>query len=451
MIFHAAQTSGLRYILKVKANKLKPIRMTKFGRQLLYGAMLTFTLIFLTALFISTAVEFWLNQRQIQSVTQHRNAVPERFADSISLEAHQKAADYTAAKVKVGIFAGFYAVALVLLWTLGGGLDALDQSVRSLGWSELTTGVAFILVFSLLGSLLDLPFSLYGTFVVEQRFGFNKMTAKLFITDMLKQTALMFVIAAPLIAVILWLMQSAGSAWWLWAWVVWVGFSIFMMWAYPTFIAPLFNKFEPMKNADLKLAIEGLLTRCGFESNGLYQMDGSKRSSHGNAYFTGFGKTKRIVFYDTLLDQLSTNETLAVLAHELGHFKRNHIKKRMVVTFTIFLAGFAIMGWLANQAWFYAGLGITTPSNYILLILFMLVMPAFTFILGPVMSLYSRKHEFEADDYAKTHADAADLITALVKMYEDNAATLTPDELYSAWHDSHPPAPVRIAHLESNS
>ncbi|HID35903.1 MAG TPA: M48 family peptidase [Ghiorsea sp.] len=410
--------------------------------------MLTFTIIFLAALFISTAIDFWLDQRQLISVANHRAEVPARFKDAISLEAHQKAANYTTTKIKVGTWAGIYSLGLLLVWTLGGGLDVLDNTVRSWGWSELTTGVAFILLFSFLGSLLDLPFSIYNTFVVEEKFGFNKMTAKLFITDMVKGAALMTVIAAPLIWVILWLMASAGNLWWLWAWAVWVGFSLLMMWAYPTFIAPLFNKFEPMKDESLKEAIESLLKRCGFESNGLYQMDGSKRSSHGNAYFTGFGKTKRIVFYDTLLDQLSTNETLAVLAHELGHFKRNHIKKRMVVTFAIFLAGFAIMGWLAGQAWFYEGLGVSQASNYMLLILFMLVMPVFSFFISPVMSMYSRKHEFEADDYAKEHAEAADLISALVKMYEDNAATLTPDSLYSAWHDSHPPAPVRIAHLE---
>ncbi|MDQ6980122.1 MAG: M48 family metallopeptidase [Ghiorsea sp.] len=410
--------------------------------------MLTFTLIFLIALFISTAIDFWLDQRQLKAVHTHKHEVPARFKGAISLEAHQKAASYTTTKIKVGTWAGAYGLGLLLIWTLGGGLDALDEMIRSWGWSELTTGVVFILLFSFLGSLLDLPFSIYNTFVVEEKFGFNKITAKLFITDMVKGAALMTVIAAPLIWVILWLMQSAGTLWWLWAWAIWVGFSLLMMWAYPTFIAPLFNKFEAMKDESLKEAIEGLLQRCGFESNGLYQMDGSKRSSHGNAYFTGFGKTKRIVFYDTLLDQLSTNETLAVLAHELGHFKRNHIKKRMAVTFAIFLAGFAIMGWLAEQAWFYEGLGVSNASNYMLLILFMLVTPVFTFVISPIMSMYSRKHEFEADDYAKEHAEAADLISALVKMYEDNAATLTPDPLYSAWHDSHPPAPVRIAHLE---
>lgn len=407
-----------------------------------------FTYIFLTALFISIAIDFWLDRRQLSSVARHRSAVPERFVDCISLEAHQKAADYTTTKIKVGTWAGVFSLGLLLIWTLGGGLDLLDQYVRGFEWSTLTTGVVFILGFSLIGSIIDIPFSIYNTFVVEQKFGFNKMTAKLFISDMFKQTLLMFVIAAPLIWVILWLMESAGTMWWAWAWAVWVGFSVLMMWAFPTFIAPIFNKFEPMKDLELKEAIESLLTRCGFESSGLFQMDGSKRSSHGNAYFTGFGKTKRIVFYDTLLDQLTTNETLAVLAHELGHFKCNHIKKRMAVTFSIFLAGFALMGWLAEQSWFYEGLGVSQASNYVLLILFMLAMPAFTFALSPLMSMYSRKHEFEADDYAKEHAEATDLISALVKMYEDNASTLTSDPLYSAWHDSHPPAPIRIAHLE---
>jgi len=410
--------------------------------------MLTFTLIFLAALLLSTAIDFYLDQRHMRSIVRHRDAVPERFADVISLESHQKAADYTMAKMKLGTWSGLYGLGLLLLWTLGGGLDVLDQWLQAWQWSALTTGVVFLIAFSMLGSLLELPFSLYSTFKVEQEFGFNKMTFGLYISDLLKQTALMLAIGAPLIWVILWLMASAGNMWWLWAWGVWTGFSILMMWAYPTFIAPLFNKFEPMEDGELKTAIEGLLQRCGFESDGLFQMDGSKRSSHGNAYFSGFGKSKRIVFFDTLLEQLSTNETLAVLAHELGHFKRNHIKKRMVLMFAMSLAGFAILGWLGEQAWFYEGLGVSHASHYMLLILFMLAMPVFTFAISPLMSIYSRKHEFEADDYAKEHANAEDLISALVKMYDDNAATLTPDSLYSAWHDSHPPAPVRVAHLE---
>lgn len=384
----------------------------------------------------------------MRSILTHRKAVPERFAGAISLESHQKAADYTMSKMKIGTWSGLYGLGLLLAWTLGGGLDMLDQWLRAWEWSTLTTGVVFLIIFSILGSLLELPFSLYSTFSVEQKFGFNKMTMGLYISDMLKQGALMMVIGAPLIWVVLWLMQSAGEMWWLWAWCVWTGFSLLMMWAYPTFIAPIFNKFTSMEEGELKTAIEGLLQRCGFESSGLYMMDGSKRSSHGNAYFTGFGKSKRIVFFDTLLKQLSIDETLAVLAHELGHFKRNHIKKRMAVMFSMSLAGFAILGWLAEQDWFYAGLGVSQQSNYTLLILFMLAMPVFTFAIAPLMSMYSRKHEFEADDYAKEHANAEDLISALVKMYDDNAATLTPDSLYSAWHDSHPPAPVRVAHLE---
>jgi len=410
--------------------------------------MLLFTCIFLTALLLSTAIDFYLDQRHMRSIVRHREAVPERFVDAISLESHQKAADYTMVKMKLGTWSGLYGLGLLLLWTLGGGLDMLDQWLRAWQWSALTTGVVLLIVFSLIGSLLELPFSLYSTFSVEQRFGFNKMTLALYFSDMLKQGALMIVIGTPLIWVVLWLMESAGDMWWLWAWCVWTGFSVLMMWAYPTFIAPLFNKFEPMQDGELKTAIEGLLQRCGFESDGLFQMDGSKRSSHGNAYFSGFGKSKRIVFFDTLLTQLTTDETLAVLAHELGHFKRNHIKKRMLLMFSMSLAGFAILGWLAGQDWFYAGLGVSQPSNYMLLILFMLAMPVFTFAISPLMSMYSRKHEFEADDYAKEHANAEDLISALVKMYDDNAATLTPDSLYSAWHDSHPPAPVRVAHLE---
>ncbi|MBL1352889.1 MAG: M48 family metallopeptidase [Zetaproteobacteria bacterium] len=413
--------------------------------------MLFFTSVFLLLLLFSTAIDFYLDQRQMRAVLTHRGSVPERFAAQVSLASHQKAADYTLAKIKLGIWSGLYGLSLLLAWTLGGGLDALDTWLSSWQLSGLNTGVLFLLVFAVISSLLELPFSLYSTFSVEQRFGFNKMTMGLLLSDMLKQGALMLVIGAPLIWVVLWLMGSAGGVWWLWAWLVWTGFSILMMWAYPTFIAPMFNKFEPMPDGELKTAIEGLLQRCGFESNGLFVMDGSKRSSHGNAYFTGFGQSKRIVFFDTLLKQLTTDETLAVLAHELGHFRRNHVKKRMLLMFSMSLAGFALLGWLSQQMWFYAGLGVTVPSNYMLLMLFMLVMPVFTFALSPLMSMYSRKHEFEADDYAKEHAQAEDLISALVKMYDDNAATLTPDDWYSAWHDSHPPAPVRVAHLETKS
>jgi len=384
----------------------------------------------------------------MRALVTHRDAVPERFASQISLASHQKAADYGLAKLKLGVWVNLYGVLLLLAWSLGGGLDALDAWISAWKLSGITTGVVFLLAFAMISSLLELPFSLYSTFSLEQRFGFNKMTLGLFFSDMLKQAALMLLIGAPLIWVVLWLMASAGNLWWLWAWAVWTSFSVLMMWAYPTLIAPIFNTFSPMQDGALKTAIEGLLQRCGFQSNGLFVMDGSKRSSHGNAYFTGFGQSKRIVFFDTLLKQLNTNETLAVLAHELGHFRRNHVKKRMLVMFSMSLAGFALLGWLSQQMWFYEGLGVTVPSHYMLLVLFMLVLPVFTFALSPLMNMHSRKHEFEADDYAKEHAQAEDLISALVKMYDDNAATLTPDSLYSAWHDSHPPAPVRVAHLE---
>lgn len=395
------------------------------------------------------AIEAWLEARHGSHVASHRDAVPARFADVISLQAHQKAADYTLAKLKVSKWGEIYGLIFLLLWTLGGGLAWLDGAVASLGWSPLWHGTAFLVAFVLISSLIDLPFSIYRTFVTEAKFGFNRMTARLFVIDMVKGMALMLLIGTPIAAVILWLMASAGNLWWAWAWAFWTGFSIFMMWAYPTLIAPLFNKFEPMEEGETKSAIEALLARCGFESKGLFVMDGSRRSSHGNAYFTGFGRSKRIVFFDTLLKQLNTKETEAVLAHELGHFKHGHIKKRMVMMFATSLAGFALLGWLSDQLWFYQALGVPAASNHALLILFTLALPHFLFWMAPLGSWFSRKHEFEADAYAAKYAEASDLISALVKMYEDNASTLTPDPLHSAWHDSHPPAPVRVAHLET--
>jgi len=408
-----------------------------------------FTWIFIAAVLLHYGVELWLEMRHGAYVKANRAAVPERFAASISLEAHQKAADYTLARLKVGKWSELYGLILLFVWTLGGGLAWLDGIIAGFGLSQLLHGVAFLIGFVLIGSLLDLPFSIYRTFVTEAKFGFNRTTPKLFVIDLIKGTVLMVLIGAPLAAVILWLMASSGDLWWAWAWGVWTAFSIFMIWAYPTLIAPLFNKFEPMQEGETRSAIENLLSRCGFQSNGLFVMDGSRRSSHGNAYFTGFGKSKRIVFFDTLLKQLSTRETEAVLAHELGHFKHGHIKKRMAVMFLFSLAGFALLGWLAGQLWFYNALGVPEASNHVLLILFTLALPHFLFWASPIGSWFSRKHEFEADRYAAKQADAADLITALVKMYEDNASTLTPDPLYSAWHASHPPAPVRVAHLES--
>jgi len=414
-----------------------------------HAPMLIFTWIFLAAVVLHFAIEAWLEARHGRFVASHRHAVPERFAESISLEAHQKAADYTLAKLSVSKWSELYGLALLLIWTLGGGLAWLDGVITGFDFSPLWHGTAFLILFVMIGSLLDLPFSLYKTFVTEAKFGFNRMTPKLFMVDMIKGMGLMLVIGVPIAAIILWLMGSAGDLWWAWAWAFWTGFSIFMMWAYPTLIAPLFNKFEAMEEGETKSAIEALLARCGFESKGLFVMDGSKRSSHGNAYFTGFGKSKRIVFFDTLLKQLSLSETEAVLAHELGHFKHGHIKKRMIIMFATSLAGFALLGWLAGQLWFYQALGVPEPSNHALLILFTLALPHFLFWMAPLSSWFSRKHEFEADAYAAEHADASDLISALVKMYEDNASTLTPDPLHSAWHDSHPPAPVRVAHLET--
>lgn len=410
---------------------------------------MAFTWIFIAAVLLHYGVELWLEMRHGRHVAAHRGEVPQRFADAVSLAAHHKAADYTLARLKVSKWSELYGLILLFVWTLGGGLAWLDGAIAGFGLSPLWHGVAFLIGFVLIGSLLDLPFSIYRTFVTEAKFGFNRMTPKLFVIDMIKGMALMLVIGAPIAAVILWLMASTGDLWWAWAWGVWTAFSIFMIWAYPALIAPLFNKFEPMAEGETRTAIENLLARCGFESNGLFVMDGSKRSSHGNAYFTGFGKSKRIVFFDTLLKQLDIGETEAVLAHELGHFKHGHIKKRLAVMFLFSLAGFALLGWLAGQLWFYNALGVPEASNHALLILFMLALPHFLFWASPLGSWFSRKHEFEADAYAAKQADAADLITALVKMYEDNASTLTPDPLYSAWHASHPPASVRVAHLES--
>ncbi|RLL50040.1 M48 family peptidase [Mariprofundus sp. EBB-1] len=397
---------------------------------------------------VATAISLYLSTRQKVHVSNHRNEVPDRFSETISLSAHQKAADYTIAKLKPGNIAQVIALILLFIWTIGGGLNALDALSRSLELSEIWTGVAFLLLFFLISQLLDLPIELYSTFGIEARFGFNKMTLRLYLADMVKQTTLMIVIAAPMGWVILSLMHGAGAAWWIYAWGVWTAFMLLMMWAFPTFIAPLFNKFNPLEDGEMKQRIEALLNRCGFKSKGLYVMDGSRRSSHGNAYFTGLGNAKRIVFFDTLLNQLEPIETEAVLAHELGHFHHGHVKKRLAVMIISSLAGFALLGWTMQQSWFYSGLGVTEASNQAALILFMLVLPAFTFALGPIMSYSSRKDEFEADAFAVSNSSGEALATALVKMYEDNASTLTPDPLYSRWHDSHPPAPIRIEHIE---
>jgi STE24 endopeptidase len=411
--------------------------------------MHSFTLLFLTMLTVSLAIQLWLEQRQLRHVSTHRGAVPEAFAGQITLQAHQKAADYTVSKVRLSRIELLYSAIILLGLTLGGGLDLLDRLWSGLQLGSLWGGVAFLLSLILFTTLLELPFSIYRTFRIEQQFGFNHSTPGLYLADQVKQLLLMLLIGGPMAALVLWLMEGAGERWWLYVWGVWSGFSLLMMWAYPALIAPLFNKFTPLQDETLRQRIDQLLTRCGFKSNGVFVMDGSRRSSHGNAYFSGLGNNKRIVFFDTLLESLSPDEIEAVLAHELGHFRRNHIKKRIVLMMVMSLGGLALLGWLMQQPWFYSALGISSPSVHTALALFLLVLPVFTFLLQPLMAMSMRKHEFEADDFAAEHAAANDLIRALVKLYQENASTLTPDHLYSAFHDSHPPAPVRIAHLSS--
>ena len=408
-----------------------------------------FTYIFLFSLFAGIFVQWFLVQKHINCVRSNRNDVPEAFNDKISLEAHQKAADYTEAKVKTGLFELIIGSALLLLWTLAGGLQFLDNWWRTFGMSEILTGTALILSIFAIMAILELPLSLFKIFKIEQSFGFNKMTPKIFFVDLLKNTIVGFLIGAPLLLFVLWIMENSGTYWWIYVWFTWLTFSLLMMWAYPAFIAPIFNKFRTLENDELKTRIENLLARNGFKSNGIFVMDGSTRSTHGNAYFTGLGANKRIVFFDTLINELSYDEIEAVLAHELGHFKCNHIRKRISLLAAIFFIGLGILGWLINQAWFYNGLGIEQMSTYIALLLFVMISPAFTFFLQPIFSFISRQHEFEADDFAAGQAQTENLITALVNLYRENANTLTPDPLYSAFHDSHPPAPIRIAHLKN--
>ncbi len=408
-----------------------------------------FTLVFLVFLALTMFVEWYLAACQEKCVLAHRDTVPGRFAGVISPGAHRKAADYTVAKLRLGRWSRLWGVLLLLFWTLGGGLAWLDQAVRHFGWNELATGVAALAGFFFIMYILELPFDLWRSFGVEARFGFNRMSPMLFVSDQVRQMVLALAIGAPLAWAILWFMQEAGNIWWLYAWAVWTAFTLLMIWAFPALIAPLFNRFTPLEEGPVKARIEALLARCGFECRGLFVMDGSRRSAHGNAYFTGLGNARRIVLFDTLLASLDVEETEAVLAHELGHFRCGHIRKRLAVMSAMSLAGFALLGWLAGQPWFYAGLGVPHASGYAALLLFMLAAPVFLFWLGPVSNLFSRRHEFEADAYAAEHANGQKLITALVKMYKDNAATLTPDPAYSAWYDSHPSAPVRIACLES--
>jgi STE24 endopeptidase len=409
--------------------------------------MNTFSWIFVLALTAGWVLQLWLIRRQRAHVLAHRAEVPEAFRAQIPLEAHHKAADYTAAKLRLAEVELAAGALWLGLWTLGGGLNMLDQLWRALAWGQLATGVAFTLSTVAIMALLDLPFSFYRTFVIEQRFGFNRTTPRLFAADLGKQALLLLALGAPLSALVLWLMQTTGGLWWLYVWLVWAGFGLLMMWAYPAFIAPLFNKFSPLTDEALRQRIQILLQKCGFTSNGIFVMDGSRRSGHGNAYFTGLGTNKRIVFFDTLMSQLQPAEIEAVLAHELGHFKRRHVQKRLFQGLVFSLAGLALLGWLINQPWFYTGLGVQQPSLYTALVLFLLVAPVFSLFLQPAFAWLSRRDEFEADDFAAEQSDARALAEALVKLYKENANTLTPDPVYSAFHDSHPPAPARVSHL----
>ena len=407
-----------------------------------------FTLLFLVALATTTTLQLWLAKRHMRNVSAHRNHVPDEFSGSIPLSAHEKAADYTIAKTRLGVLEILAGTVVLLAFTLGGGLEAL-----SLAWTSAFEmggyghGIALVLSVAAISSVVDLPFSLYRTFVIEVRFGFNRMTLALYLADLAKQLLLGLTIGVPLLAGALWLMTKMGTYWWLWVWAAWVVFSLLMMVIGPTLILPLFNKFSPLEDASLRERIEALLAKCGFRAQGLYVMDSSKRSSHGNAFFTGFGAARRIVLFDTLIERLTPPEIEAVLAHELGHFSHRHVLKRMVLMFAASLIFFALLGHLITQDWFFTALNVHSQSTAMALILFSMVVPAFTFALHPLTSLYSRRHEYEADAYAAQHASARDLVQALVSLYQDNAATLTPDPLHSAFYDSHPPAALRIVRL----
>ncbi len=411
--------------------------------------MQTFSVVFLAALAVATITKLWLARRHIAHIERHRDRVPDEFANDISIDSHRKAADYSTSKAKFGMVSVLFECLLLAALTFGGVLQWLHDLTSTWFAPGVMRGVALIVGLAALMVLLDLPFSWYRTFVIEQRFGFNKMTPGLFLADTLKHLALAAALGIPLVACILWVMEQAGQWWWLYAWLIWVAFNLLILAVYPTWIAPLFNKFSPLEDPQLKERIERMLEKCGFKAQGLMVMDGSRRSSHGNAYFTGFGKAKRIVFFDTLLTRLGPAEIEAVLAHELGHFKLRHVLKRMAWIFTVSLAFLWLLAQLMDQSWFFAGLNVKSPSTAMALILFFIAVPQFTFLLQPLTSLYSRRHEFEADTYAAQHVSGTDLISALVKLYKDNAATLTPDPLHSAFYDSHPPAPLRIARLKS--
>ena len=412
------------------------------------------TLVFATALVLSLAIKFWLATRQMRHVAAHRSQVPAAFAAAVSLPAHQKAADYTLAKGRLGLLSMAFGTLVLLGWTLLGGLDALNSLLREqllAGWGPMAYQLALLVSFVVIGSLLDLPWEAYSTFRIEQRFGFNRLTLKMWLLDGLKGVLVGAAIGLPLAALILWIMGQSGGLWWLWAWCVWVGFNLLLLVIYPTLIAPLFNKFEPLQDDSLKARVQALMQRCGFAAKGLFVMDGSKRSAHANAYFTGLGASKRVVFFDTLLQRLTATEVEAVLAHELGHFKHKHVLKRMVSIFGLSLLGLALLGWLAGQAGFYTGLGVApnlaAPNDALALLLFTLVLPPFLFYVAPVLAHFSRRDEFQADAYACQQADGGALAQALLKLHEDNASTLTPDPLYVRFYYSHPPATERLAAL----
>lgn len=412
------------------------------------------TLAYAAALLLSLAVKLWLATRQMRHVAAHRHQVPAAFAATVTLQAHQRAADYTLAKGRFGLASMAFGSLLLLAWTLLGGLEALNTLLLDNvlpAWGPMAYQLALLAGFTLIGSLLELPLDAYATFRIEQQYGFNRMTAGLWLADLVKGAAVGLLIGLPLAALILWIMGASGGLWWFYAWLTWVAFNLVLLVLYPTVIAPLFNKFQPLPDEALKARVQALMQRCGFAAKGLFVMDGSKRSAHANAYFTGLGAAKRVVFFDTLLQRLSPAEVEAVLAHELGHFKHRHVLQRMVGIFGFSLAGLALLGWLAGQGAFYTGLGVTpnlaAPNDALALLLFMLALPPFTFFVSPLMAFFSRRHEFQADAYACAQADGRSLSSALLKLHEDNAATLTPDPLYVRFYYSHPPASERLAAL----
>ncbi len=418
----------------------------------------TLTWLFVAALLLSLAAKYWLATRQMRHVAAHREHVPAAFAGTVTLDAHRRAADYTLAKGRFGLLSTAFGALLLLGWTLLGGLDALNQWLLDAvqpRFGDMAYQLALLAAFALIGGALELPLEWHSTFRIEQRFGFNRMTPRLFVTDLVKNTAVGALIGLPLAALVLWIMGAAGTLWWLWAWGAWMAFNLLLLVVYPTLIAPLFNKFEPLADAALAARVQSLMQRCGFAAKGLFVMDGSRRSAHANAYFTGLGAAKRVVFFDTLLQRLSPAEVEAVLAHELGHFSHRHVQKRIAGIFAASLLALGLLGWLSTQSSFYEGLGVVpnlqAPNDALALLLFMLALPPFGFFVSPLMAHLSRRHEFEADAYACAQADGRDLGSALLKLHEDNATTLTPDPLYVRFYYSHPPASERLAALALRS